>query len=453
MAARRIHALCASALVATLAGCGETQSEQGELTHERYGAQLAEVGADRTVLGRAWLDAARTALLDPLAVTLPYAEAGGFVAHEPAALGLAFPGIAGQTILFELEQTPVAPGDTNARIYVELFRVEELRDRMRHVWIAALPAAQSVLEVELEEDATYIVRIQPELAVIAQYRLTLELAPVLPFPVGGLQSKAVQSFFGAERDAGARHHEGVDIFAPRSTPVIAVADGRATARENRLGGNTVWLSTAGTSYYYAHLERAAISGTRSVHAGEVLGYVGNSGNAAATVPHLHFGVYRWGQGAVDPLPLLGAHHFDDEQSPANFTPHYSKTTADALNLRRGPSRKSASVARLPTDSIVHATAASGEWLRVSLAESRTQTGWIHARYQTALDAPLRVWRAPAPQILRDSLDANALPVDFVAAGAALDVLAEQGAYMLLRDSMTADIGSSVGWLLTQEDQK
>ena len=298
MVVKHIQVLCASALIAIMAGCGRTTSEPGELTHKRYGEQLVEIGADRTVLGRAWLDAARKALLEPIPVTLPYAEAGGFVAHEATALGFAFAGIAGQRIIVEVDSaSPSAPDAANVRLYVELFRVEMLRDGVRHVWIAGLPAAQSMLEVELTEDATHILRIQPELAATAQYRLTLELAAALPFPVSGLQSRAVQSFFGAERDAGARHHEGVDIFAPRSTPVLAVADGYAAPRVNRLGGNTVWLSTAGTSYYYAHLERSALSSAQRVHAGDVLGYVGNSGNAAATVPHLHFGVYRWGKGA------------------------------------------------------------------------------------------------------------------------------------------------------------
>src|SRR5690606_16317842 len=98
-------------------------------------------------------------------------------------------------------------------------------------------------------DGTYVVRVQPELLVDLRFRLTIEAEAALPFPVSGLGAGAVQSLFGAERDAGARHHEGVDIFAPRLTPVIAVADGRATPRRNRLGGNTVWLTVPGASYY------------------------------------------------------------------------------------------------------------------------------------------------------------------------------------------------------------
>jgi len=71
----------------------------------------------------------------------------------------------------------------------------------------------------------------------------------------------------------------------------------------------VWLSTPGMSYYYAHLERATVSPGQRVRVGDVIGYVGNSGNAATTDPHLHFGIYRWGRGAVDPFPLLQARRF------------------------------------------------------------------------------------------------------------------------------------------------
>jgi murein DD-endopeptidase MepM/ murein hydrolase activator NlpD len=146
--------------------------------------------------------------------------------------------------------------------------------------------------------------------------LTLELGAALPFPVVGAQIDSIRSLFGASRDDGRRHHEGVDIFVRRLTPVLAVAAGRAMPRQDALGGNTVWLNTPGTSYYYAHLDRVAVKDQQRVKIGDVLGYVGNTGNAGGMPSHLHFGVYRWGKEPIDPLPLLVGQRFDRESAAA-----------------------------------------------------------------------------------------------------------------------------------------
>ena len=75
---------------------------------------------------------------------------------------------------------------------------------------------------------------------------------------------------------------------------------------NGLGGNVVWVWSPfrGVRTYYAHLDRHAVSPGERVHAGDVLGYVGNTGNARGGPPHLHFGVYAMGAGSVDPLPYV-----------------------------------------------------------------------------------------------------------------------------------------------------
>jgi peptidoglycan LD-endopeptidase LytH len=117
----------------------------------------------------------------------------------------------------------------------------------------------------------------------------------------------VGSRFGDPRDGGSRDHQGVDIFAPRGTPVLAAADGWVTgATENRLGGKVVWVwnPASGEALYYAHLDRQEVSPGARVRAGDVIGRVGNTGNARGTPPHLHFGIYEPGQGAVDPLPFI-----------------------------------------------------------------------------------------------------------------------------------------------------
>jgi murein DD-endopeptidase MepM/ murein hydrolase activator NlpD len=103
--------------------------------------------------------------------------------------------------------------------------------------------------------------------------------------------------------SGGRRHQGVDMVADRGTPVVAVRDGDAEFKRSNLGGNAIWLvSATGERFYYAHLDRWAGT-SRTVTAGEVIGYVGSSGNARGT--HLHF-ESRVGQQAVNPYPLLDA---------------------------------------------------------------------------------------------------------------------------------------------------
>jgi murein DD-endopeptidase MepM/ murein hydrolase activator NlpD len=105
--------------------------------------------------------------------------------------------------------------------------------------------------------------------------------------------------------SGGRTHKGTDMFASRGEPVYAVQSGTASASNNSLGGITVHLHANGFTYYYAHLDSRTFSGTISVNQGETLGYVGNTGNAIHTSPHLHFEI-RPGGVAVDPYPTLRA---------------------------------------------------------------------------------------------------------------------------------------------------
>ncbi|MCF7750524.1 M23 family metallopeptidase [Bacillus subtilis subsp. subtilis] len=130
----------------------------------------------------------------------------------------------------------------------------------------------------------------------------------LPVPVDGVAARRIADTFGAPRGRD-RTHAGIDIFARRGTPVRSVGEGVVVAvREGGLGGRQVWvLGPARERYYYAHLEgwREGLARGEVVRAGTLLGYVGDSGNAKGTPPHLHWGIYGAG-GAYDPLPLLRA---------------------------------------------------------------------------------------------------------------------------------------------------
>jgi murein DD-endopeptidase MepM/ murein hydrolase activator NlpD len=132
---------------------------------------------------------------------------------------------------------------------------------------------------------------------------------VVMVPVVGVSPRALASSFGAPRSEH-RTHQGIDIMAARGTPVVAATAGEVIRiGQDRLGGNVVWIAGEGMSlFYYAHLDRFRLGLTvgERVRAGSVLGYVGNTGNAATTPPHLHFGIYpaRRAFRAVDPYDLL-----------------------------------------------------------------------------------------------------------------------------------------------------
>lgn len=129
--------------------------------------------------------------------------------------------------------------------------------------------------------------------------------PVRVFPVDRVGQPTFTDDWGAPRGGG-RAHEGTDVFAREGTPVRAVDAGRVRFDENALGGHTAYVVTSdGTSYYYAHLQRYE-GVARDVAAGEVIGYVGRTGNAAGTPPHLHFQIHVPGVGNIDPFAALTA---------------------------------------------------------------------------------------------------------------------------------------------------
>ena len=111
--------------------------------------------------------------------------------------------------------------------------------------------------------------------------------------------------WGAPRSGG-RRHQGVDMIGQRGIPVLAVVDGVAEARQNALGGITIWLTGAdGNGYYYAHLDGYKQLG--SVTAGTPIGILGQSGNAQFSIAHLHFEVHPGEGSAVNPYPTVAAH--------------------------------------------------------------------------------------------------------------------------------------------------
>ena len=139
-------------------------------------------------------------------------------------------------------------------------------------------------------------------------------APALAMPIDGIEPGKLKDNF-SEMHAG-HPHEALDIMAPRGTPVKAVIEGNVVKLfKSKQGGLTVYQfdNARERCYYYAHLDHyaAGLKEGTLLRRGDVLGYVGSTGNAAPNAPHLHFAVFdlgpekEWWRGtAIDPLPLL-----------------------------------------------------------------------------------------------------------------------------------------------------
>lgn len=169
-------------------------------------------------------------------------------------------------------------------------------------------------------------------------RLTTRPAPSrLAPPIVRNRPVALRDSWHAPRSGG-RRHEGIDIFAPRGTPVLSTTEGVvAGIGSNRLGGTVVWvLGPGGQRHYYAHLARVSdIFRGQRIRSGTVLGYVGNTGNARGTPPHLHYGIYTR-RGAINPYPLLKNQGVASR--PGGAIPGREAVTADFPRLPAGAGR-------------------------------------------------------------------------------------------------------------------
>jgi murein DD-endopeptidase MepM/ murein hydrolase activator NlpD len=137
------------------------------------------------------------------------------------------------------------------------------------------------------------------------------------FPVDRSGRPTFTDDFGAPRTG--HEHQGTDIFAAAGTPVLAVNDGNARAELDPKGGQVIYLRTPAGHYYYAHL--SAYEGTfpRAVRAGDVMGRVGTTGNAAGTSPHLHFEIHEGGV-TLNPFPELTAARLLSSTPPLSDSP-------------------------------------------------------------------------------------------------------------------------------------
>lgn len=176
---------------------------------------------------------------------------------------------------------------------------------------APIPPAPTAIEMPASEPAT-----TPPPAAAPVSAAAVPVANQLLIPVAGINASALKDTFNDARGAE-RHHEAIDILAPKGTQVFAVADGKiAKLFNSKPGGLTVYQfdTTEKFAYYYAHLDRYAadIKEGMTLKRGDLVGYVGTTGNADPQTPHLHFAMFalgpekQWWKGSpINPYPLLG----------------------------------------------------------------------------------------------------------------------------------------------------
>lgn len=402
------HTLGATVLVAlTVSACEQVEQVRDrfrDLTpYEAYQESLVDAGLAETALARDWMTAGRAALDGAAPVSLPFEEEGFITADAPGAMAYRVTVPHGQKLTADV----ALETDEETKVFVDLFRVPASEaDPLRPVY--SFDSVPGRFEHEPWRGGDFVLRLQPELLRGGHYRVTLRLEPQLAFPLEGYDMRAVQSLFGAARDAGRRSHHGVDIFARRGTPVLATSAGIANrVAVTNLGGKVVWVRdpVRMANIYYAHLDSQHVSNGDRVEPGDTVGFVGNTGNARTTPPHLHLGVYRSGEGPVDPAPFL--------RPPTGRLPDLTVDLArlggwvrlrdDGIRLRAAPALRAPVLRELEQHTPLRVLAGSGDFFRVRLPDGGQ--GYVAARLTESADQPV------ASQVVASSGSLHARPQD------------------------------------------
>ncbi len=295
----RITAVCVAVALYPLTSCStESVKPPFEPTqsHSAYRDAIQQLDLGSTALGSGWIDAEARGMRNPIPVTLPIEVLNFFDPSVPEAIVYRFSAAPGRRISIEIESVLEV-------LFVDLFRVAAT-ETSDPIHVASRDPLSGEIEFVPRRAGEYLLRLQPELLRGGRITVRMIARSALSFPVEGAGAGRIGSFFGDPRDGGSRRHEGLDIFSARGTLALAASDSfvsRVSVRER--GGNVVFLydEKLDLRIYYAHLDTQLVRQGQLLKAGDVVGTVGNTGNAITTPPHLHLGLYRggWG-GAVDP---------------------------------------------------------------------------------------------------------------------------------------------------------
>ncbi len=412
------------ALLVVLMGCDRVLEPIREQyrpvsLHDGYRHALDTAGLLDHRLGAVWMHEAESALATPLPVSLPHQEVVFSDPTRPEAHAFRIELTQGQRLEVSV--------DADFQVFVDVFE-DRSDDGLGLRRVDSADSTQSLVH-DAMRTASYVLRVQPELLVEGAWTLTIVQTASIIFPVAGRSYYDVGSRFGDPRDGGRREHHGLDIFAPRHTPVVAVVDGviRST-RIGGLGGKTVWLrdTATGANVYYAHLEEQLVEEGMRVATGDTIGTVGNSGNAITTPPHLHFGIYR--NGPNDPWPYV-------------FRPNDRVEPPRADMAVLGAWLRDARMA----DAAVRVVGAARDAYRVRRADGTT--AYVSARSLEPLDQPLDSITLTTAATVRSRPHRAAPTIALLEAGTTGHIVARDG---LPEESFSAVAlpDGRLGWIAT-----
>ena len=439
----------AVAALAVLMACEQVEQVQDRFRdmtpYEAYEASLADAGLAETALVRDWLMAGREAVDAPAPISLPFQEEGFISAEAPSAMAYRVTIGRGQRLTAEVTLN----SGEQTRVFIDLFRVPGNEDDPLRPVISS-DSVPGEFVIEPWRGGDYVLRLQPELLRGGTYGVTLRLEAQLAFPVEGYSMRGVQSIFGADRDGGRRSHAGVDIFARRGTPVLATSAGRVNRVDvTNLGGKVVWVRDPirNSNIYFAHLDSQYVRNGDQVQIGDTLGFVGNTGNARTTPPHLHFGVYRSREGAVDPYPFLDPPRGTLAEQTADLDQlgEWVRLVDDGIRLRAAPGRSGAVIRELGQYTPVRVLGGSGEYFRVRSPEG--VDGYVAARLTEPVDSPLGSQVAEAGGAVRLEPKDDALVMVRLKPGEQVPVLGRYERFLYVRAP-----GGLTGWMDADQEQ-
>ena len=335
-------------------------------THSREQANI-----HLAALGREWIEAGQMALEGAVDIPLPFEEA--FYWDSRSAEAGAYRFFVKRGVRVEVEIAIQA--SDSLLLFADLFR-ERGDTLVQRIHVATADDKRHRLEFEPRRDAYYALRLQPELLRGGRFRVSIREVPSIGFPVKGKNSRSIASFFGDPRDGGSRDHHGVDIFAPRHTPVLAPSNASVTrVGEGDIGGRYVWLYDSKRSMYlyFAHLETREVERGDKVLSGQLIGTVGNTGNARTTAPHLHFGIYS--NGPIDPFHfIVETDTVPDRISGDTLLLGKMGRSAGQALMISSPGKGEVITDTLDIDSLITITALTGNLCRVQFPDG--SSGYI-----------------------------------------------------------------------------